>query len=157
MLYRFCDALSIAVRPAVILSGIYFLPAIASAAPDIQITGNFVPIESGDVTPRQYDGTDFGPIQANDPTTLKYEYFIFNSGDTDLNITDDNFVQANGYFSEVGAVENVVPAGEYRSLDIQYDPAVVGTDTATVNIVTDDPDTPIYSFAVRGEGTAEAP
>lgn len=126
--------------------------------PEIELRGNGQPIASGDLMPATADGTDFGATAAGSGT-LTQTFTIHNTANGSLNLTGSPKVQLSGAQSADFSV-STQPASPVTaspaSFTIQFAPTVIGTRTATVSIANDDNDENPYTFAIKGEGTAQA-
>jgi len=124
-------------------------------APEMDITGNGVEIESGDVTPDPADHTDFEMV----PTvgeTLTRTFTIVNSGTAPLNLTGLPIVSLSGSTAFTVATQPSLPVverlGGTQTFSITFDPTAAEVVTATVSIMSDDEDENPYTFTIRGEG-----
>ncbi|WP_299684882.1 choice-of-anchor D domain-containing protein, partial [uncultured Dokdonia sp.] len=126
--------------------------------PEMAITGMSNNILDGDVTPSTVDGTDFGFLLPGSSTFS--DFIISNSGTADLLLTDPSpYVTITG----AGAGEftlttipnpTITTSGGSTTFRITYNPAAVGTHTATVSIVNNDSDENPYNFDILGEASA---
>ena len=126
--------------------------------PDIGVENDGTPIVNGDMTPSLTDETDFGTHSIS--TGLQsYIYTITNNGTGSLTFTDNPAVQMTGAnagdFIVSQQPTGPLAVGATTTFQITFDPTLVGTRTATVNIFSDDPDESPYTFAVKGFGTAQ--
>ena len=121
--------------------------------PEIDVRGNGNSIVVGDVTPDLSDGTDFGstPVASG---TVSHTFTIHNTGDGDLNLSDDPYVYISGDhasdFTLTAWPTTPVAPDSYTSFTIQFDPSGSGTRTAVVSIHSDDVDEPSYYFSHSG-------
>lgn len=134
-------------------------------APDIFVRGGTsqsVLIPDGDTTPSTNEGTDFGSwniAAAGGPT---HTFHVRNSvGATeDLTIYSGEIIGPGaGHF----AIEDLpipgkspitVRPGEGVAFTVKFDPSSVGQKTATVRILSNDPDETPYEFQITGAGIA---
>ncbi|SNR77754.1 choice-of-anchor D domain-containing protein, partial [Dokdonia pacifica] len=126
--------------------------------PEIAITGMGNNILDGDVTPSTVDGTDFGFLLPASSTFS--DFIISNTGTANLLLTDPSpYVTITG----AGAAEftlTTIPnptigtSGGATTFRITYNPAAVGTHTATVSIANNDSDENPYTFDILGEAQA---
>jgi CSLREA domain-containing protein len=119
----------------------------AAPAPEINVKGNGITINSGDTTPDSADGTDFG----NFPTS--HTFTIENTGGSDLNLTGTPKVQITGAHASDFTVTSqptspVGPSGS-TTFTISAAASAAGTRTATVSIANDDSDENPYNFDVQ--------
>lgn len=136
----------------------FVIQAAAAPQPEIDITGNGVPIADGDTTPSLADHTDFGTSTVGTPVTRTYT--IVNSGTASLNL-GVNAVSLSGAACGEFAV-SVQPSATVAALgstlfSVVYTPANSGTDLCQVNVSNDDPDESPYDFIVRGTGSPAPP
>lgn len=114
-------------------------------------------IPDGDVSPSAIKTTDFGTI-ASVGATLTRTFVITNFGNTALNLTNTPRVQITGPnatdFSVTVQPPASVASGTNTTFQVTFDPAAVGLRTATVSIVSNDPDEGTYDFAIQGTGSA---
>lgn len=129
------------------------------------------PISHGDTTPSELDGTNLGTIfpsapLVNDPAGGRpgkpHHYFrLSNNGDSDLIINGISFTGAdvtlthNEWAPQVSG--QIIPAGGCATLPVEFTSPVVGLNTATVNIVSSDPDHPVFQFDISIEGIGGIP
>jgi hypothetical protein len=119
-------------------------PTTLPSVPDVNVTGNGIDIANGDLSPSPADGTDFGTTTVGLP--LQRAFAVENRGGVDLEIvsvpvTGMNFLPPLPSF--------VIPPGGSTVLVLGCPAQVVGTLDGTVSIVSNDPDEPAYTFAVR--------
>lgn len=126
-----------------------------TVAPEMDITGNEIEIESGDVTPDPADHTDFEMV----PTvgeTLTRTFTITNPGTAALNLTGLPIVSLSGSTAFTVATQPSLPVverlGGMQTFSITFDPTTAEVVTATVSIMSDDEDENPYTFTIRGEG-----
>lgn len=120
-------------------------------AAEINVLGNGVPIEDGDITPATFDGTVFADTQVNSTSTLTFT--IVNTGDTDLNISNRSITAAGGFALGAANPVGVVAAnGGTATASITFTPTAIGDFTATFTITSDDADEGTFNFDVMGSG-----
>jgi YVTN family beta-propeller protein len=109
-----------------------------AADPDVN-----VPVTSG----------DFGNIPVGRPAELAFE--VQNRGSALLTLT---YRWVSGT-DDVRAVEtaNNVAAGTSKTIHLRFRPSVTGSQTARLEIVTNDPDTPVIPLTVSGIGITPTP
>lgn len=123
--------------------------------PNINVLGNSTLIASGDTTPSTTDDTYFGPIDVTSGAAT-HTFTILNSGSAELNITNTLIVGGNGDFTITSQPTSPIPAGNLTTFNVQFDPSTTGNISATVFILSDDPDTGVFAYAIGGEGTTPA-
>lgn len=124
--------------------------------PEIRVSGNGTTISNGDATPSAEDSTAFGEVDAN--LGVQYvTYLIHNSGSAALTLTGSPRVNLTGThasdFTVVSQPATPISVNDSTEFIISFDPAIVGTRTATVSIQNDDPNESPYTFDIEGVGT----
>jgi len=120
--------------------------------PEMDILGvNEAVIADGDVTPSLSDGTDFGSADITTGLVTR-TFFITNSGPDDLNVS---LIEIGGtHNGDFTVVESplVVPSGSRSNLVVEFNPNLLGTRTASINVFNNDAEKSVYDFAVQGNG-----
>ncbi|MFT3980369.1 MAG: choice-of-anchor D domain-containing protein [Ferruginibacter sp.] len=126
----------------------------SNSFPNINVTGNNLCIESGDVTPSAADFTHFGNFTTAPVTRT---FIIQNTGNVPLTINSINFSGANATdFSVTSSPASPIAGGSASGFAISFNPAgALGTKTATVTISSDDADELTYTFTVEGIKSAQ--
>lgn len=123
--------------------------------PNIQVTGNggnfSAVIVDGDATPSATDGTAFGTATQN-ATPVSRTFNVANAGDANLLVSS---VTVPAGFTVTTALPATIQPGQAFPLVVRLDVVSVGAKTGQVVITTNDPDTPVYNFAISG--TVAAP
>ncbi len=127
-----------------------------SVAPEIAVSGNDVPIASGNVTPSLADHTDFDAVVVAGGTQER-TFTIANTGATALNLNGTPRVQIGGEHAEEFTVTAqpdtpVAADGGTATFTLSFDPAGPGLRSATVSIPNNDTDENPYTFAIQGTG-----
>ncbi|WMN11066.1 choice-of-anchor D domain-containing protein [Marivirga salinae] len=117
---------------------------------EINLQSNNTSIVSGDTSPSNTDGTDFGGIPYGDKTVT---YTIQNTGSLALSI---NGIISNNAKFVVSSVPSTVPASGTATFDITYKSTTAVTDVATITVTNSDCDEGVYTFAVQGSGVQNA-
>lgn len=118
--------------------------------PNITIQGNSITIPNGDLTPTTSDGTDFGTMIGG--TDVERTFEIRNAGSATLNLTSPSVTLlsgAQGFTISAQPAAASVNAFSNSSFKVKFNSTVPGTHTETVQIASDDPDTPLYTFQVK--------
>jgi len=121
---------------------------------EINISGLGNTINSGDVIPSTFDGTDFGFTTLATP--VSNDFIIINSGLIPLNLTDVSpYLSITGagasQFSITTIPSNTIPQnGGTTQFQITYNPLFIGTHTATVSIANNDADENPFIFDIVG-------
>lgn len=122
------------------------------------VIGNGNNINSNDVTPSTSDDTNFGSANVTGGTITK-TFTIENYGSSDL-ILNSPRVSLGGThaadFSITAMPASQIAAQATTTFQITFDPSTTGTRTATVTIISNDPNNPNYTFTIQGMGTAPA-
>lgn len=124
--------------------------------PDIQVSGNNVLIASGDTAPNLYDSTNFGPASFGQQAVTR-TFTIANAGTRELQLSGFTRVRISGpaaadFVLVADAASTVAPSSS-TGFTIRFDPRASGLRQATVTIISTDPDTQSYSFAISGRGS----
>lgn len=124
---------------------------VVAAAPQILIRGNGQLIGDGDSEPSVDDGTDFGTVNT---TSSKLQTFVIDnsSGSATLTIDDITISATDASVFTVANIPANVPAGSSAEFDVTFSPSVNGPSTATVVVESNDSDTGMYDFGIRGVG-----
>jgi hypothetical protein len=118
--------------------------------PDIHVRAGG-PIFNGDDSPTLAKGTDLGEqFVFGGPSTRGLR--ILNLGSQALEISS---VTSSSSQFWVRSVQNIIEAGESDIVTLVFDPSEVGVTTATITILSNDPDEGVYTFTVRGEGIVD--
>ncbi|WP_162127350.1 choice-of-anchor D domain-containing protein [Flavobacterium phycosphaerae] len=133
-------------------SGANGLVIISWDEPEINITGNAISINDGDITPSTTDATDFGSIAVVTGTITK-TFTIQNTGTLPLSIGAITLSGANASdFSIITNPNATIVAGGNTTFTISFDPSAGGTRSATFSIVNGDTDENPYDFSIQGTG-----
>ncbi|MEW6116671.1 MAG: choice-of-anchor D domain-containing protein [Nitrospirota bacterium] len=94
---------------------------------------------------------DYGKVVLN--TTKEKKIKVSNKGTATLNVTKVEISGTNASLFSLGSSSSftVAPGSSY-GLKVRFKPTSTGKKTATVNVYSNDPDTPILSITVKGEG-----
>jgi hypothetical protein len=127
--------------------------------PEMNILGNSLSIESGQITASTLDHTDFGSIAVAGGTAGR-TFTITNSGLGELMLTGIPKVAVGGTHSAdftiaVQPTSPVFTAGS-TSFQVTFNPSAEGFRDATISIASDDSDENPYTFAVQGSGLSAA-
>ncbi len=123
--------------------------------PNISITGNGVQIADGDTTPSATDGT-LVSIPFNGPTGIAniQTFQLTNTGDAKLQITGSSL--SGGYKLQT-SLPAFVDIGQSITIAVSFTPTVGGVSNGTIAILTNDPDTDSYNFALQSKTVAANP
>jgi len=119
---------------------------------DVFDASGVTPIVDGDTTPSTLEGTDFGSITVG--SNAARSFMIRNSGSQPLALT--SILSGNPSFV-LGAVPASVPAGSSITFTVTFNATTPGTSTATLTIVSDDPDASETQWTFTLQGVAIAP
>jgi len=147
--------------PAYTIPGFEPIPfdeiGIESGAPaepaDILLVGGGQVIANGDNTPSSGDGTYFGPAQQFGPA-VDHTFIIGNTGERMLTVNGLD-VSGAAAFEIVHEPDSSVQPGGSSSFVLRMSTGSTGTHTATVTLITSDPDTPVFTFTIRGSVTEQ--
>ncbi len=121
-----------------------------STVPDIAVLGNNNLIASGDALPSTNDGTDFGILLGGSVT--EKSFVIKNDGSSVLNLVNPavTLQEGNVGFSVITQPASLsMPGFSSQNFTIRFSNITPGTYAETVKIQSNDPDTPMYSFALK--------
>ena len=124
---------------------------VTDCKPELMVYGNDLLISSGDNSPRTNDFTIIG-YNAKDDTISK-EFVLYNSGELPVVIVDSVFLtgtDASEFFIAVQPNVSILP-GDSIPFTVSYSAASYKTSNAGIRIVSNDPNTPEYTFAIRAE------
>lgn len=121
--------------------------------PEIEVSGNGIPISEGDTVPSTSDDTDFGTMTLGS-TPITHTFTISNSGFTDLILTGTPTITLSSgtHFSvtqQPGA--STVVSGTAVTFQITFNPLASGVFTDTVIIESNDSNENPYMFYISGE------
>lgn len=119
--------------------------------PEISVTGNGVDIADGETAFGLNDDREFASKDVNVGSGTN-TFTINNLGNAELTISSvvlDNTTD----FSIVSAPTSVAALSS-ATLEIQFDPASIGTLSSTVTITNNDDDESVFDFTIQGEGAA---
>jgi len=122
-----------------------------SIDPDISIKGRGIVITSGSTTTSTNDDTDYGDSNLGKDNI--HEFTIANSGGGTLNISAIEISGTDSTeFIKQTPVPSSVPATSSDTFKIAFHPTSEGVKNATVTVITNDKDTPNYTFVISGNG-----
>ena len=130
------------------------IKAEVTETPDIAVVGaTGTTIPNGDKAPSAIKGNNFGTIAPNASKAL--DFTVQNSGISPLVLSGDPLVRISGtaatYFSVTTQPASPVAAnGGASAFTITYKPTKTGTHVAIVEITSNDPDSPTYTFGIQG-------
>ena len=123
----------------------------APTNPEIEVRGNDLVINAGDMSPRAQDGTNFGRLRPEN-AALTRTFVIHNLGDQLLTISGIEITGRNAEDFVILDTITSIGAGESATLRIRFDPSALGKHIAQVRILSNDSDEGIYAFRVKGRG-----
>lgn len=126
-------------------------------APEISIQGGAAfaeDIADGDITPRDADGTTFGFVGVSNQSASR-SFRIRNTGTRSLSSVSAS--TNNAQFTVSTPPNTSVLIGQFTDFVVTFDPSSTGTKTATVTVMSDDPNETTYTFKVEGEGLDSNP
>ncbi|MCP5536332.1 MAG: choice-of-anchor D domain-containing protein [Akkermansiaceae bacterium] len=133
----------------------------AVTGPEISISGNGQPVQSGTSASLEANHTYFGSGEIN-LFTQSRTFTISNDGTTDLTLSGAPIVTLTGTHAADFSVTlqpatNPISAGNQTTFSINFAPTGLGARDATVHISSDDPDEASYAFAISGTGIPNTP
>jgi hypothetical protein len=137
-------------------------------APTINVQGNGLtiptdlPVPAPPAPPLQSplaaDGTDFG-LATVASGTVTHTFTIRNTGTATLDLTGSPLVQVSNAanFSVITGPNEVIPVGASTTFQVEFHPVTGGTDSATVTIDTNDPNSNDDPYTITIQGTGDGP
>lgn len=123
--------------------------------PEINIQGNAITVNNGDMAPSVTDHTDFGYVNLG--TTLSRTFVIQNTGTAVLSISAYSLSGANaGDFTITTNPGASVGAAGNTSIVISYSASTTGLKTASLTIASNDCDEGVYRFVINATGVVPA-
>ena len=104
-----------------------------AAVPEIEVSGNGLPIILGDDTPTTEDGTDFGSVDAALGSATR-QFLIANKGTGILEVSSISVSGPNAEEFVVTQAPTTVAPGSTETIEVTFDPADDGARTATVAV-----------------------
>ena len=137
-------------------------------APGIEVEGSlagntFFTIPNGDTSPRSDDGTDLGSVNVTGGQAQRL-FRVRNIGNQTLNIQfgseiyltpTSNTLSEDFNITNLNAgnpVVSIAPGTPPDEFNINFTPSTSGIRNGTVRIFSNDPNTPLYTFALTGIG-----
>ena len=120
---------------------------------EIDLQGLGISIVNGDAVTSVSDGTDFGPADINLATVTRV-FTILNTGSLTLTISNPTITGLNAAEFSISANPGTltIGAGSSTTFSVTFNPSVVFTRVATINIINNDTDENPYTFAIQGAG-----
>ncbi|MEO7309093.1 MAG: choice-of-anchor D domain-containing protein [Chitinophagaceae bacterium] len=118
--------------------------------PEIDVQGNGVSIDNGDITPSLSDDTYFGNVSTSG--NLVKTFTIQNTGTAPLAVSGISITGADAALFTVGSLTpaSPIPVGGSGTFTITFAPTSTGLKTATVTIANNDCDEGSYNYAIQG-------
>jgi hypothetical protein len=135
----------------------FALAGVGVDSPEINVTGNYVSILDGDMTPGAANNTDFGSVSLGANTTKSFT--IQNSGYGNMIVSGINMTGAAAAdFSLTGApaFPQTIATGDSLVIGVRFMPSATGSRNAVVHVNSNDADEASYDFGVQGNGTGTA-
>ncbi|GAA5119211.1 PQQ-dependent sugar dehydrogenase [Luteolibacter yonseiensis] len=133
-------------------------PDIGPPAPEVVVRSGTMMIPNNDFTPGDLPGvTDFGGVRTN--ASVTHTFSIANIGNAPLTLTGTPRVVVLGPDAASFPVSlqpgtGTIAGGASTAFGIRFSPQGTGIKTALVSILSDDPDEPVTTFAITGEGVS---
>lgn len=125
--------------------------------PEINVTGNYLTITDGDVSPSTQDYTDFGSVNAA-IDSVKHIFMIHNVSGADLTLNGNPRVVVSGAhaseFTVTSQPGSSVVSGDSTGFEIRFIPNAEGLRSADISIANTDANENPYNFSIRGFGLA---
>jgi hypothetical protein len=119
------------------------------AGPLVSVSGNGQTIVDGDATPDVNDHTNFSTVAVG--SSFARTFTITNAGDATLTVNGISTGGAGAAEFAATSIPSTIGVGLSATFLVTYSPTGIGTDTASVNIASDDATSP-YVFSVSGAG-----
>jgi len=131
------------------------------AGPEISLSADNQPIQSGSTVPQAANETDFGIGEINVDTVTR-SFTIRNDGATDLNLTGPPVVTLSGsgvadFSVTLQPAISILAPGASTTFEIEFSPTVLGARDAVVSLSSDDADEGTFTFAISGIGEPNPP
>lgn len=97
----------------------------------------------------------FGSVVAGTSKTITLK--IKNTGEKDLTVQGLNLEDSDDQFGFVELASVVIPADGSTDLMVQFSPTTTGSKTATLQIISNDPDETLYDIVIEGKGADVPP
>jgi hypothetical protein len=102
------------------------------------------------------DYTDFGATGAGCGDHLTRAYTLYNEGGDPIHLTGDKTAlsgaDAGDFTISLPPADDVIDTYAVTTFQVDFTPSALGTRRATLTITSDDPETPAYTFDIRGAG-----
>jgi len=121
-------------------------------APEINIQGNSITINSGSTATSTTNNTDFGSQDISAGAITK-TFTIQNTGTIALTLGAISFTGSTD-FTITAAPASPVNASGSTTFTVSFDPTTTGTKTATISIINNDSDENPYTFRITGLGSS---
>jgi hypothetical protein len=128
---------------------------VGSPAPRVDVTGAGHSIPSGTTSVTWTADTDFGGVDLT--TTATRTFTVTNVGNAPLTWSAPISVAGPGagYFSITAQPAASIAPGASTTFGVTFAPTALGVQVATLQLSTNDPDQPAYTFAVSGVPTGD--
>ncbi len=122
--------------------------------PEIEVTGNLNSIADGSLKSDILNHTWFGFIPLSADTVITQTYFIKNSGNKALNISNISISGADADdFNLLQNISTDLSAGDSIPFSVMFDPSERGLRTAEIHIENDDASEDPFNFVIQAEAT----
>ncbi len=133
----------------------------AVTGPEISVTGNNQPIQTGSTGSLESNHTHFGSGEIS-LFSNSYTFTITNDGTSDLTLSGTPIISLSGTHSADFSVTlqpatTLLPATTSSTFSINFSPSAVGERTAIVTIDSNDADEASFTFTITGIGTPNTP
>ena len=119
---------------------------------EINVRGNGITINNGDLSPGAADFTDFGASSS----TVTHTFVIENTGTGALPVNSIVILGTDSAMFSTGGITipKTLPAGASDTFTVTFTPIATGIKNAIINIDNNDCSEKIYDFAITGNGVA---
>jgi predicted outer membrane repeat protein len=130
----------------------------SAVEPEINITGNAVPIADGDASPTTADHTDFGSVVTAGGTQDR-TFTIANSGSANLAVYTVliSGTHAADFSVTAQPATPVASGGGTTTFTVRFDPSADGLRSAIITLANNDSSENPYNFNIQGTGSAATP
>jgi hypothetical protein len=132
---------------------IYVVTAAGIAEPLVAVSGNNVNIAFNDTTPSATDGTLIGTTAPGSVVPIPFTFKLTNGGGGSILYPNNNIVITGKNAANFSTTALATQSGFATFIVTYHPPAGAGTSNAVVNIITNDPLHPDFTFNISGVAT----
>lgn len=119
--------------------------------PEIQLSGNSIPIKDGSTTISVSDYTYLGEMNVNQNTSINRSFFIHNTGSHPLTIHNGILSGEQALYFDLELTPQLISPGDSLEAKIEFYSYQPGSFETTVEIHSDDASESIYNFRIAAE------